>query len=53
MSNEDVAIASSTESDFGLTILNTLKMSKHESLDYARNFLAMICEGQLHRKRPL
>jgi hypothetical protein len=39
--------------DFGLTILNRLKMSKHDSLDYARKFLAMICEGQPHGKRPL
>ena len=39
--------------DFGLTILNRLKMSKHDSLDYARKFLAMICKGQPHGKRPL
>ena len=39
--------------DFGLTIRNRLKMSKHDSLDYARKFRAMICEEQQHRKRPL
>ncbi len=39
--------------DFGLTILNKLKMSKHDSLDYAPKFRAMICEEQPHRKRPL
>jgi hypothetical protein len=53
MSDEAVVIALGTESDFGLTILNRLKMSKHDSLDYARKFLAMICEGQSHGKRPL
>jgi hypothetical protein len=53
MSNEAVAIALSTESDFGLTILNTLKMSKQDSLDYARKFVAMIRKGQPHGKRPL
>ena len=53
MSDEAVAIALGTESDFGLTTLNTLKMSKHDFLDYARKFLAMICEGKPHRKRPL
>jgi len=39
--------------DFGLTIRNKLKMSKHDSLDYAPKFRAMICEEQPHRKRPL
>jgi hypothetical protein len=53
MSDEAVAIALGTESYFGLTILNTLKMSKHDSLDYTRKFLAMICEGKPHGKRPL
>ena len=53
MSNEAVAIALSTESDFGLTILNTLKMSKQDSLDYARKFVAMIRKGRPHDKRPL
>jgi hypothetical protein len=53
MSDEAVAIALCTESDFGLTILNMLKMSKHDFLDYARKFLAMICEGKPHGKRPL
>jgi hypothetical protein len=46
MSDEAVVIALGSESDFGLTILNRLKMSKHDSLDYDRKFLAMICEGQ-------
>ena len=39
--------------DFGLTIINKLKMSKHDSLDYAPKFRAMICEEQPHRRRPL
>ncbi len=39
--------------DFGLLIRNKLKMSKHDSLDYAPKFRAMICEEQSHRKRPL
>ena len=39
--------------DFGLTIINKLKMSKHDSLDYAPKFRAMICEEQPHRKQPL
>ena len=39
--------------DFGLTIMNKLKMSKHNSLDYAPKFRAMICEEQPQRKRPL
>ncbi len=39
--------------DFGLTIWNKLKMSKHDSLDYAPKFRTMICEGQPNRKRPL
>ena len=39
--------------DFGMTILNKLKMSKHDSLDYAPKFRVMICEEQPHRKRPL
>jgi hypothetical protein len=34
--------------DFGLTIRNRLKMSKHDSSDYARKFRAMICEEQPH-----
>ena len=38
--------------DFGLTIRNKLKMSKHDS-DYAPKFRAMICEEQPYRKRPL
>ena len=53
MSDEAVAIALGTESDFGLAILNRLKMSKHDSLDYTRKFLAMICEGKPHGKRSL
>ena len=39
--------------DFGLTIMNKLKMSKHDSLDHAPKFRALICEEQPHRKRPL
>jgi hypothetical protein len=39
--------------DFDLTIRNRLKMSKHDSLDYARNVRAMICEEQLRGKRWL
>ena len=39
--------------DFGLTIRNRLKMSKRDSSDDARKFLAMICEEQPHWKRPL
>ena len=39
--------------DFGLTIMNKLKMSKHDYLDYAPKFRALICEEQQHRKRPL
>jgi hypothetical protein len=39
--------------DFDLTIWNRVKMSKHDSLDYAQKFRAMICEEQQHRKRPL
>jgi hypothetical protein len=39
--------------DFGLTIRNNLKMSKHDSLDYAPKFRTMICEDQPHWKRPL
>jgi hypothetical protein len=38
--------------DFGMTIRNKLKMSKHDS-DYSPKFRAMICEEQSHRKRPL
>ena len=38
---------------FGLTIWNNLKMSKHDSLDYAPKFRTMIFEDQPHRKRPL
>ena len=38
---------------FGLTIWNKLKMSKHDSLDYAPKFRTMIFEDQPHRKRPL
>jgi hypothetical protein len=53
MSDEAVAIALGTESYSGLTILNRLKMSKHDSLDYARKFLAIICEGKPHGKRLL
>ncbi len=39
--------------DFGRSIWNKLKMSKHDSLDYARKFRAMICEEKPHRKRPV
>ena len=39
--------------DFGLTIRNKVKMSKHDSLDYAPKFRTMICEDQPHWKRPL
>ena len=39
--------------DFGLTIRNKLRMSNHDSLDYAPKFRVMICEEQPHRKRPL
>jgi len=39
--------------DFGLTIWNKLKMSKHDSLDYAPKFRTMIFEDQPHRKLPL
>jgi len=39
--------------DFRLTIRNKLKMSKHDSLDYAPKFRAMVCQEQPHRKRPL
>jgi hypothetical protein len=39
--------------DFDLPIRNKLKMSKHDSLDYARNVRAMICEEQLRGKRWL
>ncbi|HET6800874.1 MAG TPA: hypothetical protein VFH25_09960 [Nitrososphaeraceae archaeon] len=39
--------------DFGLTIRNKLKMSKHDSLDYAPKFQAMICKEQQHWKRHL
>ena len=53
MSDEAVAIALGTESDFGLTILNRLKMSKHDSSDQARKFRAMVYEEQLHWKLPL
>jgi hypothetical protein len=53
MSDEAVAIALGTESYSGLSILNRLKMSKHDSLDYARKFLAIICEGKPHGKRLL
>jgi hypothetical protein len=38
--------------DFRLTIRNKLKMSKHDSLDYAK-FQAINYEKQLHRKRTL
>ena len=38
--------------DFGLTIQNKLKMSKHD-LDDAPKFRAMIRQEQQHRKRPL
>jgi hypothetical protein len=44
---------STSFSDFGLTIRNKLKMSKHDSLDYAPKFRAMICEEQQHRKLHL
>jgi hypothetical protein len=36
--------------DFGLTISNKLKMSKHDSLDHVPKFRAMVCEEQPHRK---
>jgi hypothetical protein len=39
--------------DFELTIRNKLKMSKHDFLDYAPKFRAIICEKQQHRKRSL
>ncbi|MGI0050748.1 MAG: hypothetical protein ACRD8K_03330 [Nitrososphaeraceae archaeon] len=39
--------------DFGLTIMNKPKISKHYSLDYAPKYRAMICQEQPHRKRPL
>ena len=39
--------------NFELTIRNKLKMSQHDSLDYAPKFRAMICEEQPHGKRPL
>jgi hypothetical protein len=39
--------------NFGLTIVNRLKISEHASLDYARRFLALICERQPHGKRLL
>jgi hypothetical protein len=52
MSDEAVALALGTESYFDVTILNRLKISKHDSLDYARKFLAMICEEKPYWKRP-
>ncbi len=39
--------------DFGITIRNKLKMSNHNSLNYAPKVRAMIWEEQLHRKLPL
>jgi hypothetical protein len=39
--------------DFGLTIRNKLKMSKHYCFDNASKFKAMICQEQPHRKQPL
>jgi hypothetical protein len=39
--------------DFRLIIMNKLKMSKHDSLDYDPEFRAMICGEQPQRKRPL
>jgi hypothetical protein len=53
ISDDALVIALGTESDFGLAILNRFKMSKHDFLDYVRKFLAMICEGKPHGKRPL
>jgi hypothetical protein len=42
VSDEAMSIASGTESDFGLTNLNRLKMSNRDSPDQARKFRAMI-----------
>jgi|RhiMethySRZTD1v2_1073278.scaffolds.fasta_scaffold122084_2 hypothetical protein len=39
--------------NFGLTIRNKLKMSKHAYLHYAPKFQAIICKEQLHWKQPL
>ena len=39
--------------DFGLTIRNNLKTSKHDSLGYAEKFQTMICEHQPQWKGTL